>query len=77
MNWNYNQANYNEQSYNLLNQGNYKVRIMSVRETIAKNGNEGLEITFEVDGHNNKLKYFIWYNRDCPANTDRASRLSA
>ena len=71
MNWNYNQANYNEQSYNLLNQGNYKVRIMSVRETIAKNGNEGLEITFEVDGHNNKLKYFIWYNRDCPANTDR------
>lgn len=40
MNWNYNQANYNEQSYNLLNQGNYKVRIMSVRETIAKNSSQ-------------------------------------
>lgn len=71
MNWQYNSKHYNEENLNLINPGNYKVKISSARETVAKNGNEGIEIIFEVNGYVKKLKYFIWYNRDFVARTNQ------
>ena len=71
MKWNFNQDNYNQENYSLINQGNHRVRIADVKETMAQNGTEGLEITLEVNGYENRLKHFIWYNRDRAAMTDR------
>lgn len=71
LNWHYNQENYDQESYSLINQGNHRVRIADVKETMAQNGTEGLEITLEVNGYENKLKHFIWYNRERAAMTDR------
>ena len=71
MKWNFNQDNYNQGNYSLINQGNHRARIADVKETMAQNGTEGLEITLEVNGYENRLKHFIWYNRDRASMTDR------
>ncbi len=71
INWKFNEQNYNQESYSLINQGNHRVRIEDVKETMAQNGTEGLEITLEVNGHENRLKHFIWYNRERASMTDR------
>ena len=71
LNWKFNQDNYNQESYSLINQGNHRVRIADVKETMAQNGTEGLEITLEVNGYESRLKHFIWYNRERAAMTDR------
>ena len=71
MKWNFNQDNYNQENYSLIDQGNHRVRITDVKETMAQNGTEGLEITLEVNGYENRLKHFIWYNRDRASMTDR------
>jgi hypothetical protein len=70
LNWNYNASEYNARS-GLLEEGKYRVRIMNAKQTVAKNGTEGLEISLEVNGHANKLRHFIWYNRENPARTNQ------
>ena len=71
LNWKFNEENYNNENYSLINQGNHRVRITDVKETMAQNGTEGLEITLEVNGYESRLKHFIWYNRDRASMTDR------
>lgn len=71
INWKFNEKNYNQEGYDLINEGNHRVRIMEVKETMAKNGTEGLEITLEVSRYENRLKYFIWYNRESAIMTDQ------
>ena len=62
-NWNYNPDHYNAKSnFDILPTGDYRVRIMSAMPTTAKNGTEGLEIDFDVNGHDNHLKLYIWFN---------------
>ena len=64
LSWQYNNEQYNEENNSLINPGNYRVRIIDAKETIARNGNAGIEITLEVNGYTKKLKHFIWYNRE-------------
>ncbi len=71
LNWNYNANDYNENHSALLAEGKYRVRIINATETVAKNGTGGLEITFEVNGHSNKLRHYIWYNRENVARTNQ------
>lgn len=69
MKWNFNYEN--KETNNLINPGNYRVEIISAKETCARNGNEGIEIIFHVDRCIKKLKYFIWYNLECPERTNK------
>ena len=61
-NWNYNPNDYSASALGILAEGDYRVSINSAMPTMAKNGTEGLEITFDVNGHNNRLKHYIWFN---------------
>lgn len=61
-NWNYNPDDYNANNTGILSEGDYRVRISAAMPTVAKNGTEGLEIDFDVNGHNNNLKLYIWFN---------------
>ena len=70
-NWNYNPDDYNANASDLLAEGKYRVRVVNAKPTTAKNGTEGLEITLEVYGHSNKLRYYIWFNRETPARTNQ------
>lgn len=61
-NWNYDPNDYHANHSDILAEGDYKVSINSAITTVARNGTEGLEITFDVNGHNKNLKYYIWLN---------------
>lgn len=63
-NWNYNPDHYTSNIPDILDEGDYRVCITSAKSTVAKNGTEGLEITFDVNGHSNNLKHYIWFNPD-------------
>ena len=71
INWNYNENDYNANKTDILAEGKYRVRITNATQTVAKNGTEGLEISLEVSGHSNKLRHYIWYNRDNKARTNQ------
>lgn len=71
INWNYDANDYSTNKTNLLDEGKYRVRIINAIETVAKNGTEGLEISLEVNGHSNKLRHYIWYNRENAARTNQ------
>ena len=61
-NWNYNPDDYNANTAGLLAEGDYRVCISSATPTVAKNGTNGLEITLVVNGCNNNLRHYIWFN---------------
>ena len=71
INWNYNADDYTATNTKLLDEGEYRVRIINATETVAKNGTEGIEILFQVKGYSNKLRYYIWYNREHAARTNQ------
>ena len=58
VNWNFNSNDYTAREFALIPEGDHRVRITKVLEKVFSTGNEGFEITLEVNGHNSKL----WYN---------------
>ncbi len=64
LNWDYNPNCDSANNEKMLAEGDYRVRINSVFTTVAKNGTEGLEIKFDVNGYSNSLKHYIWLNRN-------------
>ena len=71
LSWTYNKEQYNEESVSLINPGNHSVEVVSARETWSKNGNEGIEIIYYVNGQTKKLKHYIWYDRNCVERTNQ------
>ena len=70
-NWHYNPDDYNANASELLAEGKYRVRVSNAKPAMAKNGTEGLEITLEVYGHSNRLRHYIWFNRETPTRTNQ------
>ena len=58
-NWSYNPNDYSATNSDLLEEGKYGVRVIKAKQTVAKNGTEGLEISLEVCGQGNKLKHCL------------------
>lgn len=58
-NWDYNAEDYKENTYSILPEGDYRVRIEDVEEQTFKSGNEGLKLTFSVSGSNTTLWYYL------------------
>ncbi len=67
-NWNYDPSDFNSE---ILAEGDYRVRITGATPTVAKNGTEGLEITFAVNGCNNNLRHYIWFNANNVQHTNQ------
>lgn len=63
-NWTYDPSQYHERSFEMIPQGDHRVRITDVVEKTFKSGNEGYEMTLEVSGYNSKLWYYLVLNRD-------------
>ena len=59
MNWNYESDDYKENTFKVLPEGDYRVRIEDVEEQTFKSGNEGLKITMSVSGSNTTLWHYI------------------
>ena len=57
--WNYNSNDYTAREFSLIPEGDHRARITKVAEKIFSTGNEGFEVTLEVNGHNSKLWYYL------------------
>ena len=58
MSWNYDPKDYTEREFELIPEGDYRVRISDVTPKTFNSGNEGYNIEMEVNGYNRK----VWYN---------------
>ena len=57
--WNFNPSEYTERNFALIPEGDHKVIIKDVEETIFSTGNEGFKITLDVNGFDSKLWYCL------------------
>ena len=58
-NWTFNSNEYTAREFALIPEGDHRVRITDVSEKIYATGNEGFQITLEVNGHGSKLWYHL------------------
>ena len=55
----YNQADFNENSYSLIPEGKYRVRIEEAKERTSQSGKQMIELTLAVSGYSSKLWGYI------------------
>ena len=58
-NWNFDATQYKENDFQIIPVGDHRVRIADVVEKTFNSGNEGYEITLEVNGHSSKLWFYL------------------
>ena len=63
-NWSFDPSCCHDDHTDILAEGDYRVSISNAMPTVAKNGTEGVEITFDVNGHSNRLRHYIWFNHN-------------
>lgn len=60
-----------EQQFEVLPEGQYRIRIKSADKAVSKNGNDMLVLQFEVSGKKNILFHYIVFMNDRPEITNR------
>lgn len=70
-NWVYNASDYTARNFELIPEGDHRVRIKNVVEKVFSTGNEGFEITLDVPGYNSKLWYYLILDPTEPAKTNQ------
>lgn len=58
-NWNFDPSQYSEKNFEIIPVGDYRARIIDVQEKKFKSGNEGYEITLEINGYNSKMWFYL------------------
>ena len=69
--WNFDQSQYSENSFQVIPTGDHRVRITDVVERKFNSGNEGYEITLEVSGYSSKLWFYLVLDKSNPAQTNQ------
>ena len=70
-NWIYNASDYTARKFELIPEGDHRVRIKNVIEKTFSTGSEGFEITLDVPGYNSKLWYYLILDPTEPAKTNQ------
>lgn len=70
-NWNYDPSQYEEKHFELIPAGDYRARIADVVEKKFKSGNEGYEITLNINGYNSKLWFYLVLDASNPQQTNQ------
>lgn len=70
-NWVYNANDYSERNFELIPEGDHRVRIKSVEEKLFSSGNEGFEIMLDVAGYESKLWYYLALDPREPQKTNQ------
>lgn len=60
-----------EQTFEVLPEGDYRVRIASAEKAQSKAGNDMLVLQFDVSGHKQMLWHYIVFMKDRPEITNR------
>lgn len=71
INWNFNPAEYTENSFSVIPAGDHRVRIEDAVAKQSKAGNDMIELTLAVSGHSGKLWYYLVLDRNDVAKTNQ------
>ena len=69
--WNYDPSQYKENDFQIIPVGDYRARIADVVEKKFSSGNEGYEITLEINGYNSKMWFYLVLDAADPAKTNQ------
>ena len=69
--WNYNHSDYTARNFELIPEGDHRVRIKSVEEKMFSSGNEGFAITLDVPGYDSKLWLYLVLDPREPQKTNQ------
>jgi hypothetical protein len=64
VNWNFNAADYEEQSFKPIPIGDHRVRISSAEEQTSSSGRQMIKLVLDVSGHNATIWHFIVFLPD-------------
>lgn len=59
VNWNFNAADYEEQSFKPIPIGDHRVRIASAEEQTSNSGRQMIKLVLDVSGHNATIWHFV------------------
>ena len=57
--WTYDPSQYQEKNFEIIPVGDYRARIADVAEKTFKSGNQGYEITLDINGYNAKAWFYL------------------
>ena len=69
--WNYDPSQYQEKNFQIIPVGDYRARIVDVTEKKFNSGNEGYEITLEINGYNSKMWFYLVLDASDAAKTNQ------
>ena len=70
-NWNFDPSQYSEKNFEIIPVGDYRARISDVVEKKFSTGNEGYEITLDINGYNSKMWFYLVLDASNPAQTNQ------
>lgn len=70
-NWNYDPSQYKENNFPIIPIGDYRARIADVVEKKFNSGNDGYEITLEINGYQTKMWFYLVLDANEPAKTNQ------
>lgn len=69
--WQYDPSQYQEKNFPIIPVGDYRARIVDVEEKKFSSGNEGYEITLEINGYNSKIWFYLVLDATDPVKTNQ------
>ena len=69
--WNFDNTQYSEQSFQPIPVGEHRVRIEKAEEGVSQAGNQMIKLILEVSGHNSKLFHNLVFLTDKPEVTNQ------
>ena len=69
--WVYDPSQYQEKNFELIPQGDHRVRIADVVEKTFKSGNQGYEITLDINGYAAKAWFYLVLDPSNPQQTNQ------
>lgn len=71
MNWKFNADEYQENNFQVIPIGDYRVRIAEAEEKKSSKGNDMIQLTLEVSGYNSTVRYYLPLMSDNTAITNQ------
>lgn len=69
--WNYDPSQYQEKNFEIIPVGDYRARIADVVVKKFSSGNDGYEITLDINGYNSKMWFYLVLDASNPAQTNQ------
>ena len=70
-NWTFDPSSYKEMVFSIIPVGDYRARIADVVEKTFKSGNQGYEITLDINGYNSKIWFYLVLDSSNPQQTNQ------